>query len=118
MKWYNSIESTIVTIEDMRDTEKYELTNVWLKMIEIAQKNWYTDIEFYDKKVDKDGNIVSISLQWKSSKYGGCFVRLNFVKNCSYWEKSGSDETCIIEEYYDDDSFEMPFDAEVIYKYK
>jgi hypothetical protein len=106
-----------VDVKEMRDDVNYVAEYVLSKMLEFAQNSWYSDITVSHKKLDKDGNIISIWLQWKSTKYNGCFWRLNFVRNCSYWD-SGLDETCIIEEYYDDDLFEMPFDAEVIYKYK
>ncbi|MFZ2150478.1 MAG: hypothetical protein WAZ12_02805 [Candidatus Absconditicoccaceae bacterium] len=117
---YNKFDKSLIEIRgDLRDTTDYKSEAILSQMFELAQVSGYTDIKISDKKIDKDGNIISIGLQGKSIKYGGCIGRLNFIRNCSYGEKGGSDETCIIEECYDegDTSFEDCFDAEVVYKY-
>lgn len=115
---YNKFNKSLIEIRgDLRDTTDYKPEAILSQMFKLAQESSYTDIKISDKKIDKDGNIISIWLQWKSPKYGGCICRLNFIRNCSYWEKSWLDETCIIEEFYDysDTSFEDCFDAEVVY---
>jgi len=102
-----------VPVREMRDVANYPANDILVKMFVLAKKLWYTNIKMSDKKVDKDGNIISMSLQWESSKYGGCFVRLAFVRNCSFWKTSWSNETCILDEYYDDADLEMIIDSDV-----
>jgi len=127
----NSITPTIVEVSNMRDTKEYSEKEILFQLVKCARRAgifavWMANLsitdkyDYYigiDKQVDGNGNIISMSLKWRSKKYGNCYARLNFIRNCSYWKKWWSDKTCIIEECYDDDSFDIPFDAQIVYSY-
>ena len=84
LKGYNEIKDTIVDVREMRDDTEYPLVDICLKMIEIAKKNGYKDIEFCDKKVDSGGKVISIAITARSTKYPDHLNRLTFLRNCSY----------------------------------
>lgn len=115
---YNKLDGTLIEVRDVRDVTNYTSEYLLTQMFKIAQDNGYTDINVKYKKLDKNGNIISVWLQWKSPEHKGCIGCLDFIRNCSYWKNGWSNETCIIESFYPfkDTELQNCFDTEIYQK--
>lgn len=122
LKEYNDITPTLVQVKELRDAKEYTAEEILSKILEEAKKYWYTDLEVTGKKIDQDGNIISISLKWHSNNHGeyvwnSYFWIINFNRACTYWVKTCWDETTIDEECFDSEDDDIPIGGDVIYKF-
>lgn len=93
---YNKHPATVVEVHKFRDTKNYKAEDILPKMWKRAKEAWYTNVGITNKITNQENDPILISIKGENK---GEAHGLTYLKNCSYWNGSGSNENCIIHEY-------------------